>query len=62
MKGNGMGPENKGPGTGRKLGFCYGWGKSGYANADVAGAIAKPEGQFEHKLKEQSHKVCELSV
>ena len=29
MKGNGLGPENKGPKTGRGLGFCYGWGKPG---------------------------------
>lgn len=62
MKGNGLGPENKGPGTGRKLGFCYGWGKSGYANTNVAGTIPKPKGQFGHMIKEQSHKVGELSV
>ncbi|MBI9100317.1 MAG: DUF5320 domain-containing protein [Spirochaetaceae bacterium] len=37
MKGNGLGPENKGPKTGRGLGFCYGWGKSGYLNDKVAG-------------------------
>lgn len=32
MKGNGKGPEDKGAKTGRGMGFCYGWGKSGFQN------------------------------
>lgn len=38
MKGNGKGPENNGPKTGRGLGYCYGWGKPGYLNDSIAGA------------------------
>lgn len=46
MRGNGKGPEDKGPGTGRKMGFCYGWGKPGYANDDIAGAPTHLSGHF----------------
>jgi hypothetical protein len=42
MKGNGLGPENKGPKTGRGLGFCYGWGKSGYLNNKTNSPELKP--------------------
>lgn len=52
MKGNGRGPENKGPKTGRGLGFCYGWGKSGYLNENVKGAYMKNKN---HKGYRQSH-------
>lgn len=61
MKGNGRGPEDKGPKTGRGLGFCFGWGKPGYANMNIAGAGSKPEGGFGHKFREKYHKPSELS-
>lgn len=61
MKGNGMGPDNQGPATGRGLGFCHGWGKSGYLNDKVSGAKPRPEGRFGHDLRKEIHKDGELS-
>ncbi|MDA3809268.1 MAG: DUF5320 domain-containing protein [Spirochaetaceae bacterium] len=53
MKGNGKGPENKGPKTGRGLGFCYGWGKPGYTNDDIAGAAPRKRNRlgYDHRKK-----------
>jgi len=61
MKGNGLGPENKGPKTGRGLGFCYGWGKSGYMNYSGIGTRFRPEESFSHDYRKQYHKEDELS-
>jgi uncharacterized protein DUF5320 len=59
MKGNGKGPEDKGSKTGRGMGFCYGWGKSGFQNDNISG-----EGQrlgrgygYEHRWSEYAEKV-----
>jgi hypothetical protein len=52
MRGNRKGPENKGPKTGRGL---------GYLNDRVIGGKARPEGGFGHKHREQSHREGELS-
>lgn len=53
MKGNGKGPENKGPKTGRGLGFCYGWGKPGYTNDEIIGAAPRQRGRrgYGHRRK-----------
>ncbi|MBN2657162.1 MAG: DUF5320 domain-containing protein [Spirochaetales bacterium] len=60
MKGNGRGPENKGPGTGRKMGFCYGWGRPGYENDEIPGAPSRLSGHFDNGNRKKIHNQSEL--
>jgi len=49
-RGNGIGPEGLGPGTGRGSGFCNGFDQPGFMNSGMGGRRAG----FRHRRNSQS--------
>lgn len=41
MNGNGKGPTDRGQGTGRKLGYCYGYKNSNFENKESVLSLGK---------------------